>query len=297
MLKRVLSIGDAMIDIVVQAHEEVNEDSDTQSSISLHGGGSAANVASWLTQVNIDSHFFGATGDDLPGAQFRDDLRSLGVVPHLAVLPDHKTGMVVVMVNGNGERTMYPDPGASSLTYSLELPSLDHCGAIFLSGYTLYKAKEAGDALSLLARLKNSRVPIFFDPASVGAMKHLGRETIRNFAAQADFLILNHDEANFISGKGDLRSALIDLGTITCNVVIKNGGNGAYAIDSQGMIFESQARHVSVVDTTGAGDAFAAGFIAAWLDNQSIQSALDAGNALAAECVAIIGARPRVITR
>lgn len=297
MAPRIFTIGDAMVDIVVHTREAINDQSDTQSSISIHGGGSAANVASWLAHAQADSHFIGVIGDDMSGKEFQRELIAYGVTPHLSIIEKAATGMVVVLVNSRGERTMFPDPGANAQTSHLNIGEIKGASAIFLSGYTMYKSERHENALHLISRIREFDSPLFFDPASVGAMQLYGREQVRELITCADFLILNEDEARYITEEQDVERALEGLRKFTCNVIIKCGPEGAIAIDQENRRYLSPSRGSEVLDTTGAGDAFAAGFIASWVEKRDIQSALDTGNQCGAECVAIIGARPRVNTR
>ena len=107
-------------------------------------------------------------------------------------------------------------------------------------------------------------------------------------------MILNEEEAHFLSGKHNPVEAAADLLELTPLVVIKRGGNGALAQSREAALVQIPAIAVEVVDTTGAGDAFAAGFIQAWINKNRLLESLHNGATFAARCVANVGARPLV---
>ena len=109
-----------------------------------------------------------------------------------------------------------------------------------------------------------------------------------------DVVVLNEEEAQFITGFANPIDAAADLLKIVPTVVIKRGSNGALAQQRDGSLIQIPALPTTVVNTTGAGDAFAAGFISVWAQDGQLADALAAGAKLAAECVALIGARPLV---
>jgi sugar/nucleoside kinase (ribokinase family) len=109
-----------------------------------------------------------------------------------------------------------------------------------------------------------------------------------------DAIILNEEEAQFLTGLSNPVEAASDLLTFAPAVVIKRGANGALGQYRNGPLIQVPAQPTTVVNTTGAGDAFAAGFIQIWAANGELQDALESGANLAAQCVALIGSRPLV---
>ena len=123
-MSSILCIGDAMVDVIVELGESINIGSDTKSKITMIGGGAAANTACWLGSSGHNVTFVGKVGADAAGEQFIADL-DLHHVHHSNIkASEATTGIVVVLVDDNGERTMFPDSGANSTLTSMDLPSL-----------------------------------------------------------------------------------------------------------------------------------------------------------------------------
>lgn len=286
--KSILCIGDAMLDIVVKHGSQINFNSDSPSKNSLQSGGAAANTAAWLSQAKVDSHFAGRVGDDLAGQKLIEDLQFSGVTCHISKDLSKNTGSVVVLVDSDGNRTMFPDSGANAGLDASILPINDNFDGYFISGYALFNHESETFIQGLLRDLRVNHKKIFIDPASVGLMREIGRTKALNLIGQVDIIFVNEDEADFLNVK-----ELILLASI---VVIKKGQSGACVITGDGIEINKPALPATVLDTTGAGDAFAAGFIAEWLKSGDLSVALDLALSLAAKCVSNIGARPRVIT-
>ncbi|NDE71389.1 MAG: carbohydrate kinase family protein [Actinobacteria bacterium] len=288
-------IGDAMVDVIVELGEEINQGSDTQSKISMVGGGAAANTSCWIAHQGLPVRFIGKVGSDAAGRQFISELERFGVQHGELTVKGATSGMVVVLVDQRGERTMFPDPGANSLLSAGDLPALDGVSGVFISGYSLYKEQSEDAILKIIEKVRSANIPLIFDPASVGPMRNFGREKVLAILNTVDCLILNRDEARFLADNDDVAFAARFLHQRVATVIIKLGGDGAIGIDTQEEIIQSPSVATKVLDTTGAGDAFAAGFLPLWLNDRQLKPALDSGNLLASKCVAILGARPRVI--
>jgi sugar/nucleoside kinase (ribokinase family) len=295
-MSRILCIGDAMVDVIVQLKEPVNTGSDTASEITMLSGGAAANTAAWLAATDNEVYFAGRVGDDAAGDGFIAELDRFGVSHGAMKVSGERTGMVVVLVDQNGERTMFPDSGANSGISKRDLPSLATFDAVFLSGYSLYNVNSTANVREMIQDFKSAKLPIIFDPVSVGAMANFGGDKVLAELANFDCLILNRDEALFLSAQKEPNSALSKLKNFLPTVVIKTGAEGAIGIDKSNDPISQSSSAENVLDTTGAGDAFAAGFIPEWLKNRDLKSAMKAGNLLAGQCVALLGARPRLNT-
>jgi sugar/nucleoside kinase (ribokinase family) len=278
---KLICVGDAMIDVIVKYQGDIQFNSDTSSNITILSGGAAANTSVWAARLGINTTFIGHVGDDLIGKSFIAELRNQSVNVANIEAKGFNTGTVVVLVDGNGERTMFPSRGANSLL-SISDFSLTDFDALYLSGYSLLD--------------EETSVTTFLDPASTGLMKRYGREKLLKNIQGVDFLLLNEEEARFLSQSNSVEDMLSFLiGYAKC-AVIKLGKDGAKAKVRQGSINSVRALPAHVVDTTGAGDAFAAGFIAGWLTSRDIEKALQSASDVAAKCVANIGARPSVNT-
>ena len=274
MSVNVLCIGDVMLDVIARIEvspQKINYGSDTTSRISTNGGGAAGNVAAWLTRTSAKST----------------------IVSHL-VISGQPSGVVVVLVDSSGERTMFPDKGANSTLKLTDLPPLDNCQAVYISGYALLNPLSRPAVLAMAERIRTDSIPIYFDPASVGAMKDVSDKEIHQWFSMMNVLLLNEEESIFLTGLIDIERALDYLLEFSEVVVIKRGSLGAIAKARGYDSISVPAISATVVDTTGAGDSFAAGFIATYAEKHDLTAAMTAGSELAAQCVAIVGGRPRV---
>jgi sugar/nucleoside kinase (ribokinase family) len=216
-----------------------------------------------------------------------------GVSAWVSTDPELSTGTCVVLVEPGGERSMLPDSGANTALIPDDLPHrLFRPGShLHLSGYTLLNdgPREAGLAALALAQAADMTVSV--DPSSAALIDEAGVARFLGWTRGIDLLLANRDEALLLAGTDDVSSAASRLGDTYREVVIKLGRDGA--LWQQGFIAASApADRVDVTDTTGAGDAFAAGFLASWLLHPEPETALAAGNRLAAQAVSRIGARP-----
>ncbi|MEY3319527.1 MAG: hypothetical protein RL393_107 [Actinomycetota bacterium] len=291
---KVLCIGDAMIDVIVQMKGAINVNSDTLSEISMHGGGAAANTATWLAHLGVTTSFAGRIGSDLSGEFFRSELTSHGVRHENQPLDGAKTGTVVVLVDESGNRTMFPDAGANSGLSLSDLPSLVGIDGVFLSGYSLFNPQSSDGVVGVIHAIQELGIPIFFDVASIGTMSAFGKERAISLIRGFSGLFMNQSEAEYLTGSTNQSEQFQSLKHLAPLIVIKRGAKGAVAKCNDADLISTPAEEAVVIDTTGAGDAFAAGFLASWLASKDLGAAISRAVEVAAQCVATIGARPRV---
>jgi sugar/nucleoside kinase (ribokinase family) len=288
-----------MLDVIARINvspQKINFGSDTASRISTSSGGAAGNVAAWLTRTDARSTIVSHVGDDPAGAAIVAEFDALGVSHGDLVIPGETSGVVVVLVDSSGERTMFPDKGANSRLTAQDLPDLNSFQAVYISGYALLNPLARDGVLAMIEKIKAEGLPIYFDPASVGAMKDVADKELHNWFSMMDVLFVNEEESIYLTGSVDIERALNYLLDFSQVVVIKRGSAGAIAKARGFDSISFPAFAATVVDTTGAGDSFAAGFIASYSKNHDLTAALQAGGELAAGCVAIVGGRPRVGT-
>jgi sugar/nucleoside kinase (ribokinase family) len=299
MTINVLCIGDVMLDVIARINvspQKINFGSDTASRISTSSGGAAGNVAAWLTRTDARSTIVSHVGDDPAGAAIVAEFDALGVSHGDLVIQGETSGVVVVLVDSSGERTMFPDKGANSRLTVTDLPDLGAFQAVYISGYALLNPLARDGVLEMIEKIKADGLPIYFDPASVGAMKDVADKELHNWFSMMDVLFVNEEESIYLTGSVEIERALDYLLDFSQVVVIKRGSAGAIAKARGFDSISLPAVAATVVDTTGAGDSFAAGFIASFSKNRDLTAALQAGAELAAGCVAIVGGRPRVGT-
>jgi sugar/nucleoside kinase (ribokinase family) len=300
MTSHILCIGDVMLDVVTKIKvmpSAINYGSDTESDISTHGGGAAANVASWIACTGNLSTIVGHVGKDSAGAALQSEFDAFGVRHHNLAIAGAHSGVVVVLVDPTGERTMFPDNGANSGLTINDLPDLQGINAVYLSGYSPLDPASHFGVLEMVRKIKGAGLPIYFDPASVGGMKAIAKSEILDWLAHFDVLLLNEEEAEYLSGNSHIDEALDFLCNLVATVVIKLGASGAIAKNRDGRTEKVAAVTTVVVDKTGAGDAFAAGFISEFEKTRDLAASLVKASNVAAHCVAILGARPRVGTK
>ena len=300
MTANILCIGDVMLDVVTKIAvlpSQINYGSDTPASISTHGGGAAGNVAAWLTQTSAQSTIVGHVGNDAAGSALVSEFDALGVRHNNLVVENGHSGVVVVLVDPTGERTMFPDNGANSGLHIGDLPELDGYDAVYISGYSPLDPLSLPGIKEMITKIRAAGITIYFDPASVGGMKEVPIDEVKSWLPLMDVLLLNEEEACYLSGSTDIEISLDYLLQECQTVVIKRGSHGAIGKSRGGQSISIPALPTTVVDTTGAGDSFAAGFISYFATKKDLARALLAGAEVAAHCVAIVGARPRVGTK
>ena len=289
-----------MLDVVAQiptTPHELHLGNDTRTIISTHGGGAGGNVASWLAVLGNDVTMVGRIGNDAAGSAITAEFDALGISYGQIVKEGLHTGVVVCLVDPSGERTMLADNGANAGLAISDLPALDGVDAIYLTGYAPIAPLSREGVLEMVRTINSREIPIIFDPATVGGMQGVPVEEILSWCALMDAVIMNEEEAIYLSGLSDCEAALNFFVELTPRAIIKRGSAGAIGLERGGQIISVAATTSTVVDTTGAGDAFAAGFIDAFTGRRDFSYAMERASAVAGHCVAIVGARGRVGTQ
>ncbi len=289
-----LCIGDTMMDVSAAIDSEIAFGGDTRAAISTQGGGAAANVATWLAFNKESVYLVSRVGDDQPGEYIHKELDMYGVAHSPHRIHGEKTGTVIILIHENGERTMFPDSGANSGLSLSDLPPLAGIDAVYISGYCLINPKSRNSALAMMKKINEADIPIVLDPGTVGALRSVPFVQIEEWIKLCDVLILNQEEANYIAQDNEIEGTLVSLAKLTPLVVIKQGSKGATAIYDQLMISEVPTMEIDAVDTTGAGDAFAAGFMASWFEDSDLEEAIENGAESARICIKNVGARPPI---
>jgi sugar/nucleoside kinase (ribokinase family) len=290
----VVVVGDVMVDVLAAMSGPLARGSDTPSAVTTAGGGSAANVAVWLAAQGVPTSYVGRVGDDALGRESVAGLVGRGVTAWVSTEPELTTGTCIVLVEPGGERSMLPDAGANATLAAADLPqrAFRPGGHLHLSGYTLLNPGSRDAGLAALSMAAAADMTVSVDPSSAAPLAELGAARFLSMTRGVDLLLANRDEAAVLAGTSDPHLAAQQLGDTYREVVVKLGADGA--MWQQGFIGASAPaeRGVDVVDTTGAGDAFAAGFLASWLLHPEPETALAAGCRLAARAVSKVGARP-----
>jgi sugar/nucleoside kinase (ribokinase family) len=295
----IVVVGDLMADVVAALPGELAVGSDTPAAIEHHHGGSGANVAAWLASEGAPVTFVGRAGADPLGDAAVEALRAAGVAVEVARDVARPTGTCIVLVHPGGERTMVPDPGANDALSLDGLPGGDH---LHVTGYGLLREGSRAAVLRALELARGRGMTVSVDPSSAAPLAALGAARFLEWTAGAGLLLPNADEARVLTGEEDPERAACALarparaagdtsGAAAREVVVTLGAGGALWTDGSA-VARAPAERATVVDTTGAGDAFAAGLLAARMRGAGPAEALAAGCRVAARAVGVTGARP-----
>jgi ribokinase len=289
---RLVVLGDVMVDVVCRLDGPIALGSDAPARIEFGYGGSAANVSAWAAAARGAGPaplLAGRIGADERGRAAGAALRAAGVDTRLAVDPELPTGTCVVLVGPDGERSMVPDPGANDRLAGEDLPDdvLAEDAHLHLTGYTLVRDGSRAAGRAAIRRAQERGMSVSVDPSSAALLSPAFVEELDGVG----LLLPNAEEAAVLSGEEDPERAALFLAARIPEVIVTLGVAGALWTDG-GRVCVVDAEAARPVDTTGAGDAFAAGFLMARLSGAAPEEALREGCRLAAVAVRTPGARP-----
>ncbi|MGW0363523.1 carbohydrate kinase family protein [Streptomyces sp. NPDC002990] len=297
MTGALLVVGDVVTDVVAVHPEPLAPATDTAARIRTLPGGAGANAACWAARTgSVEVRLLARVGAE--SARWHERaLLAAGVCPRLVVDPEEPTGTVVALVGKDAERTFLTDSGAALRLCPADwTPSLlDGVAHLHLSGY-LFFADSSREVARVALRAARARgVPVSVDPASAGFLAGLGTERFLAATEGVGVLLPNEDEARLLAGlperAGPARSAA-ELSRRVPLVVVTRGAAGALIAEDGRITAEVAAEAAEAVDTTGAGDAFTGGFLAARLAGADPAEAARAGCRAAAQAVTRLGGRP-----
>jgi sugar/nucleoside kinase (ribokinase family) len=260
-----VTLGDLIVDVVASASGPLAQGSDQGGSIALRQGGSAANTARWIVASAGQAIFIGAVGRDEWARKLEASLTGAGVRVHL-VARGAPTARIVAIVEPSGERSFVTDRGAADLlvTSDLRRSWFADTAALHLPGYSLYNDPVRGAALRAVELARAAGAIVSVDLASRQPILDLGpaEAWARVASVTPDVLFANTSESEAIL-EGRMERELLDLAAI---VVVKRGGAGCRAMARPTsarapIVVDVPTRQLEASDTTGAGDAFAAGFL------------------------------------
>jgi len=266
------TLGDLVEDVVIRVDDPVNVASDTAATIVRRRGGSAANVAETAGRLGHETRFLGQVGGDAIGAALLSDLAASGVDTSF-VRRDGRTGTIVVLVDPSGERTMLTDRGASSLLDHPTVEWLTGVSTLHVPMYSLARDPLAATTQTLIEWAHERAIAVSIDVSSVSLIDDVGPERVYELLVRLSPAVLfaNGEEAAALGIGGPVSDAM---------TVIKHGAAPAVIHTRDGRC-DVPAESVDVHDTTGAGDAFAAGFLTSgW--RSDAQAACRAGHSAAA---------------
>ena len=284
-------IGDVMVDVVVHLDAPLSPESDTPARTSLATGGSAAGTAAWLAHDGHEVRLVAAIGLDSLGTIAAQGLQSWGLQPHqvhLIPVDGQATGTCVVVVDSAGRRSMLTDPGANA-ALTVEPGVLEGATHLHVSGYSLMRPASAPSVRALLAHARARGLTTSLGLAS-SAPVSMHRRELLDALTDVDLVFANADEARALTGQPDERALDAMAAHAPC-VVITRGPLGCTAARGAARV-DQPAPASGATDTTGAGDALAAGFLPAWRAGAPLADCVAAGQSSASRALGRVGAGP-----
>lgn len=278
------AVGDLIEDIVVQLHDGIRRDTDTASTIVRRRGGSAANVAYFAAKLTGQSRFVGCVGSDPLGDSLVAQLTRHGV--EVCGERHGRTGCIVVMAATDGTRTMLTDRGSATELRHADDAWLTGVTVVHLPLYSFSQDPLAATARGMVRSARERDAVVSLDLSSVALIEQLGVERVSELLAETKPEVLFCTRAEAAVAAIDahhLRGAHLVVVKDGANPVCVLGGGGS----QQSFVVKAVAR---VVDATGAGDAFAAGFLTAFEQRHAVAECVARGSELAARVVMLPGA-------
>ena len=256
---KICVIGDINVDVITLLSGPLQKNTDTTSVNAITLGGSTCNIAVWLTHLGAKADLVGAIGDDVLGTWVITQLQAFGVSDqNIRNVNNNRTGTCVILVDETGARSMMPDFGANLLqTVDQELENLiSESDIVVMSAYTFLRPESRSFALDVLECVEKTNARMVIDAASSSPIMNAGPDKVRKYLSRADLVLANEDEfAALATGAPD------DWTSEFKNLIVKRGPRGALWLYKGQEVASVKAEDVKVIDTTGAGDAFAAGLL------------------------------------
>ncbi|MEZ5709989.1 MAG: adenosine kinase [Blastomonas sp.] len=313
----VLAIGNAIVDVMSQAddafiaREGLTKGGmmliDADRATSLYGamgagqeisGGSAANTLAGLAGLGAKCAFIGQVADDQLGEVFAHDIRAMGIDFNTAPRPGQPpTARCLILVTPDAQRTMNTFLGASQFlpAEALDTALIADASILYLEGY-LWDPEEPRAAMrAAIAAARNAGRKVAFTLSDAFVIDRHRQDFLDLIErGEIDILFANDNEIRSLAEVDDFEAAVAKFAPKVPLLVVTRGPDGAIAL-RDGARFEVSAEPIAhIEDTTGAGDLFAAGFLAGLTRDESVETCLKMGAVAAAEIISHIGARPRV---
>ncbi len=270
----IVCVGDLLVDVVCTLRDPLRRGTDAFSSNTFRQGGSAANVAVVAGGVGASARFVGGLGDDVFADFLIRELVAAGVEVCAPRYPASTTGTVIVLVEPDGERTMAPDRGASGLLAPPDRAWLADASVVHIPLYAFEVEPLATTALTLSAWAREAGIAVSVDLSAVSLLEKLGSDRVDALAAalQPDVVFANSDEST-------AAGAFLQAQTF-----VEKNGPDPVRLFSGGLLVATVPVPLigEVQDTTGAGDAFAAGYLCAVALGLSAVGCVENGSLLAA---------------
>ena len=313
MSKRILGIGNAIVDVLAKVdYEFLKENKLIKGSMKLidkaefeHlkknikiekivAGGSVANTMAGIAYLQGKSSFIGKINSDDFGKIYKKSLQDINVnFSYLEKNENLSTGASIILITPDSERTMCTYLGISSHLSASDINENNFINheIIFLEGYLWDKGISEKMFKHAIKIAKNNDIKIAMSLSDLFCVNRHKEDFYNLLKNDLDILIWNENEINELANKKNLLDSINQLKALNKLIIITRSENGSIAIKNNEIINCNSIKVNNVLDLTGAGDLFAAGFLKEYLDNSTIKKCLETGSILASKIIQKIGAR------
>ncbi len=313
MNKKILGIGNAIIDVLAKVDDEFlkkkklvkgsmklidkSEFEDLRKNIKIEkvvAGGSVANTMAGIAHLGGNASFIGKINSDNFGEMYKKSLQNINVkFSYIEKNEDLSTGVSIILITPDSERTMCTYLGISSHLSASDINEkniIDH-KLIFLEGYLWDKGTSEEMFKSAINLAKKEGLKIAMSLSDIFCVTRHKQDFCSLLKNDLDILIGNENEINELTNKKNLLDSVNQLKEFKKLIIITRSKNGSMAIQNNEIVNCNSTKVNKILDLTGAGDLFAAGFLKEYLDNSTIKRCLETGSILASKIIQKIGAR------
>ena len=313
MNKKILGIGNAIVDVLAKVDDEFlrnknlikgsmklinkSEFEDLKKNIKIEkivAGGSVANTMSGISYIKGDSSFIGKINSDNFGKLYKKSLEDINVkFNYIEKNEELSTGASIILITPDSERTMCTYLGISSHLSDKDIneKKITEHKLIFLEGYLWDKGISEKMFKHVINIAKKNKIKIAMSLSDIFCVTRHKLNFYNLLKNDLDILIGNENEINELTNKKNLLESVNQLKEFNKLIIITRSKNGSMAIQNNKIINCNSIKVNKIIDLTGAGDLFAAGFLKEYLDESDIKKCLTAGSILASKIIEKIGAR------
>ena len=313
MSKRILGIGNAIVDVFVRVNDdfllknnltkgsmkliEKNEFESLKSAIKIEkieAGGSVANTMAGIAYLKGEASFIGKINSDEFGKIYKESLEKIKVnFPYSEKSEDLSTGASIILITPDSERTMCTYLGISSQLSKEDIKEdyIKGHEIIFLEGYLWDKGISEEMFKHVINLAKKNNIKVAMSLSDIFCVKRHRKDFFNLLLNDINILIGNENEINELMQKKNLLDCVNELKKINKLIIITRSANGSIALLNNEITNCDSSKVEKVLDLTGAGDLFASGFLKEYLDQSNIKKCLQSGSELAAKVIQKIGAR------
>ena len=291
-----MAVGDLAWDVLAKPDQSLLPGGDTTGQVALSGGGSSANVAVWARRVGMPTGFLGKVGNDRFGQEAVQDLQTEGVTPHIIWDAVHPTGVILVLIDSSGQRSMLTSQGADFWLEPEEVPAdpIRAASHVHITAWSVFTDPPRRAALRAARLALEAGASVSFDPGSYQMIREIGREEFKRTTRELsfDFILPNLEEGRALTGARSPHEVLDALNELypQAMVLLKLDKDGALILDGD-RVLEVAATNDLVIDATGAGDAFGGAFLGHYLRSRDALAAGHLAVQMAGWVVGRFGAR------